>query len=84
MGSAETFFESVEEKAKGLQEWKGELYFELHRGTYTSQAATKRYNRKLEFLLRDVEIATTLCMSLGRDYAYPKADLDLLWKDLLL
>lgn len=84
MGSAEAFFESVEEKAKGLQEWKGELYFELHRGTYTSQAATKRYNRKLEFLLRDVEIATTLCMSLGRDYAYPKADLDLLWKDLLL
>ncbi|KAF9086810.1 Glycoside hydrolase, 38 vacuolar alpha mannosidase [Mortierella sp. GBA35] len=84
MGSAEAFFESVEEKAKGLQEWKGELYFELHRGTYTSQAATKRYNRKLEFLLRDVEIATTLCVCLGRDYAYPKADLDLLWKDLLL
>ncbi|KAG9063638.1 Glycoside hydrolase, 38 vacuolar alpha mannosidase [Linnemannia hyalina] len=84
MGSAEAFFESVEEKAKGLQEWKGELYFELHRGTYTSQAATKRYNRKLEFMLRDVEIATTLCMSLARDYAYPKADLDLLWKDLLL
>ncbi|KAG0078065.1 Glycoside hydrolase, 38 vacuolar alpha mannosidase [Linnemannia elongata] len=84
MGSAEAFFESVEEKAKGLQEWKGELYFELHRGTYTSQAATKRYNRKLEFLLRDVEIVTTLCMNLGRDYAYPKADLDLLWKDLLL
>ncbi|OAQ30725.1 glycoside hydrolase family 38 protein [Linnemannia elongata AG-77] len=71
-------------KAKDLQEWKGELYFELHRGTYTSQAATKRYNRKLEFLLRDVEIVTTLCMNLGRDYAYPKADLDLLWKDLLL
>ncbi|KAF9922353.1 Glycoside hydrolase, 38 vacuolar alpha mannosidase, partial [Linnemannia zychae] len=84
MGGAESFFKSVEEKAKGLQEWKGELYFELHRGTYTSQAATKRYNRKLEFLLRDVEIASTLCMCLGRNYTYPKADLDLLWKDLLL
>ncbi|KAG0297906.1 Glycoside hydrolase, 38 vacuolar alpha mannosidase [Linnemannia gamsii] len=84
MGGADDFFESVEAKAKGLQEWKGELYFELHRGTYTSQAAIKRYNRKLEFLLRDVEITTTLCVNLGRDYAYPKAELDVLWKDLLL
>ncbi|KAF9964967.1 Glycoside hydrolase, 38 vacuolar alpha mannosidase [Mortierella alpina] len=84
MGGAEAFFESVEKEAEGLQEWKGELYFELHRGTYTSQAAIKRYNRKLEFLLRDVEIVSTLCFGRGRDYQYPKADLDLLWKDLLL
>ncbi|KAF9572872.1 Glycoside hydrolase, 38 vacuolar alpha mannosidase [Mortierella alpina] len=84
MGGAEAFFKSVEKEAEGLQEWKGELYFELHRGTYTSQAAIKRYNRKLEFLLRDVEIVSTLCLGRGRDYKYPKADLDLLWKDLLL
>ncbi|KAF9960191.1 Glycoside hydrolase, 38 vacuolar alpha mannosidase [Mortierella alpina] len=84
MGGVEAFFESVEKEAQGLQEWKGELYFELHRGTYTSQAAIKRYNRKLEFLLRDIEIVSTLCLGRGRDYKYPKADLDLLWKDLLL
>ncbi|KAF9200680.1 Glycoside hydrolase, 38 vacuolar alpha mannosidase [Haplosporangium sp. Z 27] len=84
MGGAETFFESVEKRAKGLQEWKGELYFELHRGTYTSQAPTKRYNRKLEFLLRDVEITSTMSLLLGRDFKYPKSELDSLWKNLLL
>ncbi|GJJ70118.1 alpha-mannosidase [Entomortierella parvispora] len=84
MGGVESFFEDVEQHANGLQEWKGELYFELHRGTYTSQAAIKRYNRKLEFLLREVEIASTFCLGVGRDHQYPKADLDLLWKDLLL
>jgi len=35
--------------------WVGELYLELHRGTYTSQAATKKGNRVSEFLLRDAE-----------------------------
>ncbi|KAF9113409.1 Glycoside hydrolase, 38 vacuolar alpha mannosidase [Mortierella sp. AM989] len=84
MGGAEGFFENVEKHAKGLQEWKGELYFELHRGTYTSQAPTKRYNRKLEFLLREVEIASTMSLAFGRDFQYPKKELDALWKDLLL
>ncbi|KAG0213254.1 Glycoside hydrolase, 38 vacuolar alpha mannosidase [Mortierella sp. GBA30] len=83
-GGAKDFFEDVEKEAKGLQEWKGELYFELHRGTYTSQAAIKRYNRKIEFLLRNVEIVSTFCLGRGRDYNYPKAELDCLWKDLLL
>jgi alpha-mannosidase len=36
-------------------EWRGELYLELHRGTYTTQARTKRYNRRLEFALRNTE-----------------------------
>ncbi|KAF9193219.1 Glycoside hydrolase, 38 vacuolar alpha mannosidase [Haplosporangium sp. Z 767] len=84
MGGAQGFFESVEKEAKGLQEWKGELYFELHRGTYTSQASIKKYNRKLEFLLRDVEIVSTVCMGLDRNFKYPKAELDILWKNLLL
>ncbi|KAF9302865.1 Glycoside hydrolase, 38 vacuolar alpha mannosidase [Mortierella antarctica] len=84
MGGAETFFERVVESAHDLQEWKGELYFEFHRGTYTSQAPIKKYNRKLEILLREVEITSTLCLGLGRDLSYPKADLDRLWKDVLL
>ncbi|KAI1319805.1 Glycoside hydrolase, 38 vacuolar alpha mannosidase [Mortierella claussenii] len=85
MASAESFFESIKKNAKGLQEWKGELYFELHRGTYTSQAATKKYNRKLEFLLREIEVVSTMCMGLGRqNFKYPKDGLDSLWKSLLL
>ena len=37
--SPEAFYSSVEERdASKLCVWKGELYLELHRGTYTSQA----------------------------------------------
>ena len=50
-----TFFENAERDARDLPVWVGELYLELHRGTYTSQAKNKRGNRKSEFLLRDAE-----------------------------
>ena len=38
-----------------LPHWQGELYLELHRGTYTNQSRLKRYNRRLEFKLRELE-----------------------------
>ena len=50
-----TFFEKAKADAKDLPVWVGELYLELHRGTYTTQARNKRGNRKSEFLLRDAE-----------------------------
>ncbi len=40
----------------------GELYFEYHRGTYTTQAAIKRGNRRSECLLHDVEALAALGM----------------------
>ncbi|KAJ1554196.1 Alpha-mannosidase 2C1, partial [Cladochytrium tenue] len=49
------FFEDIERSSKELVEWTGELYLEYHRGTYTSQAAVKRYNRQSELLLRDLD-----------------------------
>ena len=49
------FFEKAVADAKDLPVWVGELYLELHRGTYTTQARNKRGNRKSEFLLRDAE-----------------------------
>jgi alpha-mannosidase len=49
------FFEKAAGEAKDLPVWVGELYLELHRGTYTTQAKNKRGNRKSEFLLRDAE-----------------------------
>lgn len=49
------FLEKATRDAKDLPVWVGELYLELHRGTYTTQARTKRANRKSEFLLRDAE-----------------------------
>ncbi|MDR0525140.1 MAG: glycosyl hydrolase-related protein [Spirochaetaceae bacterium] len=64
-----------------LPEWRGELYLELHRGTYTTQARTKRNNRKLEFALRNAEF---LC-SLGymENQEYPKDALLKAWKRTL-
>ena len=51
--------------AKDLPLWVGELYLELHRGTYTTQAANKRNNRKCELLLRDAELFDSLTGALG-------------------
>ncbi|KAJ1565542.1 hypothetical protein HK405_012114, partial [Cladochytrium tenue] len=54
------FFEDLERNSRDIAQWKGELYFELHRGTYTTQAETKKFNRMAEFLLRDVELVWAL------------------------
>jgi alpha-mannosidase len=56
MDSVESLYSSLEENDKGILSWKGELYFELHRGTYTSQAHNKRMNRFSEILLRNIEL----------------------------
>ena len=51
---------------------QGELYFELHRGTYTSHAANKAFNRRCELLLRDVEMAASIALTVGGGvYEYP-------------
>jgi alpha-mannosidase len=59
-----TFFEKAKADAKDLPVWTGELYLELHRGTYTTQARNKRGNRKSEFLLRDAELLDALSFAL--------------------
>ena len=67
---------------KNFPEWRGELYLELHRGTYTTQAKTKRYNRKLEFALRNTELFAALA-SLEQGTSYPRDALLRHWKTLL-
>ncbi|MFE5318755.1 alpha-mannosidase [Paenibacillus sp. NPDC056579] len=47
--------QTVAESKEYVHTWDGELYLELHRGTYTSQAYNKRMNRKLELLAREAE-----------------------------
>ena len=46
--------------ANDLPVWAGELYLELHRGTYTTQARNKKGNRKSEVLLREAELFDVL------------------------
>ncbi|MBS1370899.1 MAG: alpha-mannosidase [Lentisphaeria bacterium] len=77
---ADRFFERIAAHRDRLPTWCGELYLELHRGTLTVQARTKRNNRKLEELLATVEFANTLRPLSG----YPAADLDRIWKILLI
>ena len=63
--------------------WVGELYLELHRATYTTQARVKRANRESEHLLREAELwATTAAVRLGREY--PAEELRELWRFVLL
>ena len=76
--------------AHHLPIWQGELYLELHRGTYTTIANTKKYNRLIEFLLRDTEFFSVLCtpevrkiMGFKEGRTYPKEKLNNLWKKLL-
>jgi alpha-mannosidase len=80
MEGARQFFTEAEADLHDPAVWVGELYLEYHRGTYTSQAATKRGNRRAEFDLRDVE----LWSSLAPGDRYPGGELEALWKLLLL
>lgn len=50
------FFSSLEADQRNLCRWVGELFLEMHNGTYTSQAAMKRMVRESEFALRDAEM----------------------------
>jgi alpha-mannosidase len=77
------YFKKVKSTADDIPTWVGELYFELHQGTYTTQAKNKLYNRKNEFLLRGVEILATIA-NLEKHAEYPAKELDYLWKQLLL
>ncbi|MCM6774591.1 glycosyl hydrolase-related protein [Nocardia sp. CDC159] len=77
------FFRAAEQEYPDAPVWVGELYLELHRGTYTSQARTKQGNRRCEHLLREAELwAATAAVRLHADYPYER--LDRLWKTVLL
>jgi len=79
----DAFFRAAREEYPNAPVWSGELYLELHRATYTSQARTKAGNRRSEHLLREAELwAATAAVHTG--YPYPYEQLDKLWKTVLL
>lgn len=83
LGSAAEFFAGAEAEYEALPVWVGEMYLELHRGTYTSQANTKRGNRRSEHLLREAELwSATAAVRCGAPY--PAAELKRLWRLVLL
>ncbi len=77
---AQSFLDAVVPYRDTLPLWDGELYLELHRGTLTSQARTKRANRRIESRLRQVEFLWA-CLPLTK---YPARELDAIWKKLLI
>ncbi len=76
------FFQRLEADIKDPITWRGELYFEYHRGTYTTQADTKRDNRRSEELLHDVEFLGAIAHS-TQGQSYPTEALARLWKMVL-
>ncbi|MFF3325586.1 alpha-mannosidase [Streptomyces sp. NPDC002889] len=79
------FFAAAEaEYGAAAPVWSGELYLELHRATYTTQARTKQGNRRSEHLLREAELWATAAALRNPAYAYPYDALDRIWKTVLL
>lgn len=57
---ADEFLEKNLKNNASLSVWDGELYLEMHRGTFTTKSDLKRANRRLEFKFRDAELLSVL------------------------
>jgi len=77
---AQDFFDHLVDHEERFDAWAGELYFERHQGVLTTQAKVKRCNRQIESALVALEsLAATLPPE-----RYPAAELDRIWKQVLL
>ncbi|MFN3165473.1 MAG: alpha-mannosidase [Phycisphaeraceae bacterium] len=79
----DAFFERLEQCTADIPVQCGELYFELHRGTYTSQARTKQLNAQAERKLHDAEFAVTVAYPHGPGDDTRQA-IERAWKRVLL
>jgi alpha-mannosidase len=79
MSTPDDFFEALEAEDVERPVVVGEMYLEFHRGTFTTQGFVKRGNRRAERGLQDAEF---LAVARGGDY--PRAELERLWRLLLL
>ena len=77
MSGAE-FLEKNLKDNKNLDVWDGELYLEMHRGTFTTKSYIKRANRRLEEKFRTAEI---LCLMRNEDKT---AELTEIYKKFLI
>ncbi len=80
---AREFFSDLEKKLPSMQvpTWDGELYFQYHRGVFTTQAETKRRIRRAEENVLNAEKFASLATLYGS--AYPQDGMELTWKNLL-
>lgn len=83
MSSPAEFFADLRAQGLPRERYVGELYFQAHRGTYTSQAKTKRGNRKSEFALREAEMWGTLA-GITAGFKFHPDSLQEAWRRVLL
>jgi len=86
--TVQNFFETLEQQTEGnpaLPRWVGELYLEYHRGTYTSQARNKNFNRRSEIALQTAEQVGSAALILSNEgFAYPQDEINQAWELALL
>ena len=80
---ARDFFADMEKKLPSMQvpTWDGELYFQYHRGVFTTQAETKRRIRRAEENVLNAEKFASFASLYGRPY--PQEVMAQTWKTLL-
>ena len=83
MAAPAEFFADLERQGLPRERYVGELYFQAHRGTYTSQSRTKRGNRKIEFALREAEFWGSLARHRS-DFSFDARTLFPAWRNILL
>lgn len=67
--SVSQFLSQIKKKnLESIPVWKNELYLEYHRGTYTTQAETKKFNRHSEVLLSNTEKVSSVASLFGDEY----------------
>ena len=81
--TAENFFQDIQRKLPNLNvpTWNDELYFQYHRGVFTTQSETKRRIRESEETLLTAEKLSSLASLYGRPY--PQEEFEHQWKNLL-
>ena len=79
---ADKFLHSNFDGNTDLETWDGELYLEMHRGTFTTKHDLKAANRRLEKKLRTAEIVSSLRRLQGEEY--PMGKITEAYKKLLL
>jgi alpha-mannosidase len=83
LGTPSEFFDEAKASLANPAVWSNEMYLELHRGTYTTQANTKLGNRRSEHLLREAELWSATAAVRGL-LEYPYDRLTDIWKTVLL
>ena len=81
-GSVEAFFADLEQRVEKLPVWNDELYLQLHRGCYTSQARIKKNNRQSEVLYHNAELFSAI--NFLQTGSYPHEELNYGWELILL